>query len=115
MNHRYGHMMRQKTKMRIQNAGVSMKRILPLFLILSALLAPLSSLAGDTKPQAMEIERGRWTTEDANFPHRKTFRLLCVAGMEFLSMEGYGGGQSTTTAVSIIQVLDKNGKPKECK
>ena len=70
----------------------------------------------DTKAaETKEIERGRWSTEDATFPHRKNYRLLCVDGLLFLSMEGYGGGQSSSTAVHIIQVLDKTGKPKTCK
>jgi len=65
--------------------------------------------------KTMEIERGRWSTEDENIPHRKTYRLLCINGLEFLSMEGYGGGQSSSTAVHLIQVMDKSGKPKTCK
>ncbi|MFZ5775206.1 MAG: hypothetical protein ACOY3Z_06965 [Thermodesulfobacteriota bacterium] len=83
--------------------------------LLTIVLSAVPSMAAEAKAPAMEIERGRWTTEDANFPHRKTYRLLCVGGMEFLSMEGYGGGQSTTTAVAIIQVMDRSGKPKECR
>ena len=65
--------------------------------------------------EKMEIERGLWSTEDAKIPHKKTYRQLCIDGLEFLSMEGYGGGQSSSTSVHILQVLDKTGKPKTCK
>ncbi len=86
------------------------------FLALALLACTLSPSAVAAAPEeAMEIERGRWTTEDDKIPHRKTYRLLCVEGLTFLSMEGYGGGQSSSTAVHLIQVLDKTGKPRPCK
>jgi hypothetical protein len=75
------------------------------------LLPPSPAWAGEK----MEIERGLWSTEDAKIPHKKNYRQLCVDGLEFLSVEGYGGGQSSSTSVHIVQVLDKTGKPKICK
>ncbi|MGV1100571.1 hypothetical protein ACUUL3_14340 [Thiovibrio sp. JS02] len=90
-----------------------MKRPLILAFCLVSLFS-LPSFAADGE-QKLEIERGTWSTEDDKIPHRKTYRLLCIEGLNFLSMEGYGGGQSSSTAVHLIQVLDKSGKPKTCK
>lgn len=60
-----------------------------------------------------DIQRGAWQ-ETTPLKSYTTYRLLCVDGMSFLSMEGYGWGESSSTSSQLVQVLDKTGQPKTC-
>lgn len=64
-------------------------------------------------PGLQQIQRGAWQ-ESNPFKSYTTYRRLCIGDMEFVSMEGYGWGESSATSSQIIQVLDTSGKPKAC-
>ncbi len=60
-----------------------------------------------------QVQRGAWQ-ETTPLKSYTTYRQLCIGGLEFLSMEGYGWGESSSTSSQIIQVMDTSGKPKVC-
>lgn len=60
-----------------------------------------------------QIQRGSWQ-ESTPLKSYTIYRQLCIDGMGFLAMEGYGWGESSSTSSQIIQVMDKTGKPKSC-
>ncbi len=64
-------------------------------------------------PDMQQIQRGVWQ-ESTPFKSYTAYRRLCVDGLEFLTMEGYGWGENSSTSSQIIQVKDKNDKPKTC-
>lgn len=43
-------------------------------------------------------------------------KVICVDGMKFLVTYGLGNynNRDSYQAISTVQILDKNGKPKEC-
>ncbi len=91
-------------------------RLLVGLVFLSATLSMglVSMVEARDVPGLQQIQRGAWQ-ETTPLKSYTAYRRLCVDGLEFLSMEGYGWGQSSSASSQIIQVMDKTGKPKTCK
>ncbi len=64
-------------------------------------------------PGLQQIQRGAWQ-ESTPMKSYTVYRNLCIDKLQFLTMEGYAWGQSSSTSSHMIQVMDANGKPKTC-